>query len=137
MSFYTRDKMCYLMSVPSGYVKIGISDAPARRLGEIQAYCYEPVRLVGCSWISQASPVSAAMMEHLVHFKLKPYEGARREWFAVDVEAAIAIWEAVYWFLAIPPGHPDLGRVRPDHSCRIAEAQKAGAKIKTYWDMWT
>lgn len=129
MSLYTRDKACYVFSVPSGYVKIGISDDPVRRRNEVQSYCYEPVEFVGGTEISQGSPVPAAVFEQLTHLKLKAYAGERREWFKIDLEAAVTIWQATYWFLAIPPGHPDLERVQPnwDSTIRAWEKQKKRA----------
>jgi len=116
MSFYTKNKECYIFSVPSGYVKVGISDNIDRRIKEIQAYCYEPVKFEMGSMRSDASPVSAAMLEYLVHLKLKPFEGERREWFRGSVDIALDVWITTYWFLAIPPGHKDITRVHPRFS---------------------
>jgi hypothetical protein len=116
VSFFTRNKECYLLSVPSGYVKVGISDSPERRLREIQAYCYEPVKFECATMLSAGSPVDAAMMEHLVHIKLRRFAGYRAEWFKTTPEIALNVMLTVHWFLAVPPDHPDIGRVHPDMS---------------------
>lgn len=125
MTIYTKSKCVYILSVPSGYVKVGISDDPERRLKEIQAYCYEPVKYVCSSFRSDNSPVSADMLEHLIHMKLRPYAGERREWFKTTPDIAVNVFLTTYWFLATPPDHPDLERVHPDWSCYDSHPTRA------------
>jgi hypothetical protein len=119
VTLYTRDKEVYVLSVPSGYVKVGISDSVERRIKEIQAYCYEPVKYECATMRSDGSPVTAAMLEHMVHMKLKQYAGERREWFKTTPEIAVNVLLTTHWFLAIPPDHPDIERVHPNWECHL------------------
>ncbi len=137
MSLYTRSKHCYVLSVPSGHVKVGISDHIERRLGEIQAQFYEPVKFEVATRISSASPVCSQTLESLVHLKLKPFATWRREWFAIDPGIAVDVWLATYWFLAIPPGHKDIERVHPNWSAprTMARAVKVDTGLDTDKDL--
>mgnify|MGYP000844798388 CR=1 FL=1 len=119
MGLYTRNKECYLMSVPSGYVKVGISDDPKRRVKEVQSYCYEPVRYEWSTECSRGAPVSAETMEQMVHMKLAAFCARRKEWFKTDPETATNVMLTTYWFLAIPPDHKDIERVHPDIDCHF------------------
>lgn len=138
MTCYTRDQSCYVLSVPSGYMKVGISDNVERRIREIQAQFYEPVSLVTETMISRASPVSAFEMERLIHAKLAPRRTPRREWFSISPEELMPICLGVYWFLAMPIGHKDWSRVAPDWRGqntrapgRARTAQACGAPVGT------
>lgn len=109
MSLYTRHQSCYLMkALESGYVKVGIANNVDRRLREVQSQFFEPIQIECATLISPASPVSGAELERLIHWKLAPYGGFRKEWFKVDVEHAITVWAAAFRFLAMPVGHPDM-----------------------------
>lgn len=108
MSIYTRETSVYIMTVPSGYLKVGHSRDPERRLAQIQAEFYERITLDTASLISDGSPVRGYELEQLMHLKLRPFSTSRREWFAVDVDWAITLWAASFRFLAMPVGHPDM-----------------------------
>lgn len=123
MGLYTKNRECYLMSVPSGYVKVGISDDPKRRLREVQAYCYEPVKFEWATECSRGAAVTAELLEQTVHAKLKTFCARRKEWFKTDAETATGVMLTAYWFLAIPPDHKDIGRVHPDISCHFRRWQ--------------
>lgn len=113
MSLFTRGQHCYILSVPSGYVKVGISDNVHRRLREVQAQCYEKVEFVMATRISQNAPVQGSALEQAMHLKMRPYAGERREWFKVSVDTAFDIMLTTYWFLATPPDHEDFGHFHP------------------------
>jgi hypothetical protein len=108
MSLYTRSKSCYIMSVPSGYVKVGVANDVERRRGEIQSLCYEPVAIEYRTGISDRSPVEPFELERLVHQKLRAFATPRNEWFEVDVYHAAAVWFVAFRFLAMPIGHRDM-----------------------------
>lgn len=127
MGLYTRRRECYIFSVPSGYVKVGVSDDYRRRLREIQQTCYEPVTYEMASTLSDGSPVDAFEMEQLVHRKLQPYAAERREWFRTSVDIVMNVWLTVHWFLAIPPDHADIERVHPNMECHLAKYRKTAA----------
>lgn len=113
MSLFTRGQRCYIMSVPSGYVKVGISDNVHRRLREVQSQCYEEVTFVMATHLSAKAPMSGATLEQVMHAKMQPYAGARREWFKVSTDTAFDIMLTTYWFLATPPEHADFEPVHP------------------------
>lgn len=102
MTVYTRGTACYIMSVPSGYVKVGHSGDPDKRRTQLQAEFYEPITLCGHTLISAGSPVAGYEMEQLIHRKLRNFATHRREWFAVDVGTAIDAWHMAFAFLASP-----------------------------------
>lgn len=106
MSIYTRSRSCYIMVVPSGYVKVGVSGNVERRRGAIQASCYEPVDIYYSTLTSEGSPVDPFELERLVHQKLSSHAARKNEWFLVDAEAAMILMLASFRFLAMPVGHP-------------------------------
>jgi hypothetical protein len=121
---YTRDQSCYVFSVPSGYVKVGVSDDPMRRIKEVQAYCYEPVTLEFDTWISAGSPVSGFALEQIVHQKLKAFSGSRREWFKVSASAAVVMVNFAFRFLSMPAGHPKMDSLLIDVECHVRGLRK-------------
>jgi hypothetical protein len=125
---YTRDQSCYVFSVPSGYVKVGVSDNPMRRIKEVQGYCYEPVKWEYDTEISAGSPVSGIALEQIVHQKLKSLGGERREWFKTDAKTAILLVSFAFRFLAMPAGHPKMDAMTNDVSCHWIAMQKRIAK---------
>lgn len=105
MSLYTRNQRCYIMSVPSGYVKIGITDNIDRRLVEVQSQFYETVEFVCATMLNPKSPVAGYRMEQLIHTKLAEFGGPRREWFKIDIVHAMTVWVAAFRFLVMPVHH--------------------------------
>lgn len=113
MGLFTRGQRCYIMSVPSGYVKVGISDDVNRRLREVQAQFYEEVSFIMATHLSARAPICGADLEKVVHTKLRPYSTTRREWFKVHRDTVFDVLLTAYWFLATPPEHKDFESVHP------------------------
>lgn len=125
MSIYTQGTSVYILTVPSGHIKVGHSIDPERRMNQIQAEFYEQISMNGYTNISPGSPVLGCEMEQLIHLKLRPFATSRREWFKADIRWVVDVWHMAFWLLAIPPGHKDIERVMPNWFGQVSKKQLA------------
>lgn len=130
MTISTRGTSTYVMTTPGGYIKVGHSADPNRRLAEIQAQFYEPVSLYGASILNQRSPVRGYELEQLMHLKLRKYATLRREWFKAPLSEVMDAWHMTFFYLACPLGHPKAARIMPNWSGQMSneELKKLGVE---------
>jgi len=77
----------YVMTIPGGYIKVGMATDVEARLKNIQTSNPHLVQVVYKS--PKLSADNARYLETMVHDALRPYR-TRGEWFRVDPKVAIA-----------------------------------------------
>jgi hypothetical protein len=96
------DQVVYILTVPSGYCKIGIATDAERRLRELQTGNHEKISLFGATMPSlDGNGVNAAAMESLIH-KLLGAHRVQGEWFQVPEERLYMAWKQAWLQLARP-----------------------------------
>ena len=100
----TFGQSVYVLSVPSGYFKIGIAKDPEGRRRDLQCGNPEPITLVGASqypWLSDDGGVDPRLMERRLHELLMEYR-ASGEWFKAPEERLYRAWKLAWMELRHP-----------------------------------
>ena len=96
----------YVLSVPSGYFKVGIAKDPEARRRDLQCGNPEPIRLEGYTdypWLLGDDGVDPRQMERRVHALLAEYR-VSGEWFKAPFERLYWAWKLAWMELR----HPDV-----------------------------
>lgn len=91
-------KSVYIMTVPSGFVKVGIASDPVSRRADLQVGCPEPIQLVCPGDVERDD---AREIERDIHRMLSPYR-IRGEWFRAPLALVHRIYK-IAWVRARYP----------------------------------
>lgn len=96
----TRGRHVYVLTTPSGYVKVGIARDPEARRANLQCGNAEPIMLFGASQVHEDG-IDPQIMERRVHELLGAYR-AIGEWFKAPMPVIMRAWKQAWMEQAMP-----------------------------------
>jgi len=119
----------YCLSIPGGYIKIGIAFDAIERARQLQSGCPERIA-IGAFFDTEADGIVASRMEREVHAKLAPYRTSG-EWFYVPDHVVGLVLKEVWVKLRYPKIYERLQRLRAymratNHRRRLSEQRSKG-----------